>query len=88
MSHSIKVVRYRDLPSHKPQSFQLAAMRRIQCHDLDHRFARLGDNERLAVGGSINQLGQLSFGFLDIDDSHKAPNKPGYLITNVNMAFQ
>jgi hypothetical protein len=63
-------------PPRKPVrfTFQKAdALGRNGCIQRDHlhqRLAGLGNHERLALHGLIDQLGKLGLGFVDIDGFH------------------
>ena len=67
-AHAVEIVGDRELALEKAQP-----SRRLWCierHDLHQRLARLGDHERLALDGAIDQLRELGLRFVDVDGDH------------------
>jgi hypothetical protein len=63
-SHPVEIVGHRDLPGHEPEPANPTCLRCFQRHHLDQRLAGLGDDERLAFGGAIEQPREVRFGFV------------------------
>ena len=68
LAHSVEVLGHGDLASQEAQS--LRGRGGIQRRDLDQGLARLGDHERFAFDGLIDQLRELGLGFMDVDGNH------------------
>src|SRR5207244_1382794 len=68
-AHRVEIVRYSD-PRHEANPLRLAGGWRVERHDLDQRLAGLGDDERLALGGTVDQSRQMGLGFVHVDGAH------------------
>src|SRR4051812_37243226 len=68
--HCVEILRHLDLSGKEIEPLRLPDRRRIERHNLDHRLAVPGDDKSLALGGAIDQPGQVRFGFVNIDGAH------------------
>ena len=66
--HCVEIVRHGELARMKPNR---RGLRRVDRHDLDHRLAGLGDDERLAFRRGVDQLGEVGLGVVDVDGFHR-----------------
>src|SRR5436190_8980322 len=65
ITHPVEIVGYGDLSRQEPQAPDLPGRRRLQRGDLHQRSARLGDDERLPLGGALDQSRQMGLGFVN-----------------------
>src|SRR5262249_28117802 len=70
LAHCIEIIRDRDLSPKEAKAFDLALRQLIERHDLDERFAGLGDDERLAFGGTIDEARQMCLRLVHVDGPH------------------
>jgi hypothetical protein len=68
--HSVKIVWHGDFTCKEAQTSHLS-WRSAQGDHFDHGLSRHGDDKGLALGGLLNQLRQLYFDFMDINDTHR-----------------
>ena len=64
LPHAVEIIGYRDLSLHEADSFSLRLLRRIERDHFDHRLPGLGDDERFALGGLVDQARQVGLGFV------------------------
>src|SRR6266446_8398759 len=62
LTHPVEIVRDSDLARKKPEAMRLG--RGLERGHFDQRLARLGDHERLALRGPVDQLGELGLRFV------------------------
>src|SRR3546814_14079264 len=72
--HAIEILRYRELSRHEAQPPNLTRARSVECHDLHHRSAGFGDDERIAPRRLLDQPGPKGTGVLDVAAAHVAPS--------------
>src|ERR1700723_2790677 len=70
LKDSVEVVRDFDFTLHKAPPTDFLSYRRVDGDDLDHGLTRLGDDEGFALGGLLDEFGEMSFGFVNIDGFH------------------
>jgi hypothetical protein len=58
-AHRVEIVRHGNLPTQKAEPLNLTLKRSVDWRDLYQRLAGFGDDERLALGGAINEARQI-----------------------------
>ena len=84
LTHSVKVVRHRDLSGHETEPPDLSAGWSAKGGDLYYRFASLGNDERFALGCLFYKFRELSFRFVNIYCFH---NK-FFRLSSIDLVYQ
>src|SRR5205085_6512713 len=71
LEHRVEIVRHAD-PRHKAQPFDLSGGRSIERDDFHERLAGLGNDERLALRGAIDEARQMRLRLMHVDRAHSS----------------